>query len=1634
MTTSQVSAPTTTTTTTTTTKETATPVSSSLCSAEIPLRVACYCTAPCKNSTDDLDMVNPRSSAARAMSLFNNSPSSSHLATLAHPISAASAAPQASQTLTVGSSPMLCPMTSAVSSSSPSISPPSPTSSFFKSFLFGTSQRTLRPVSYLLLLFLLTFCSNCVNANGTFTNCGGRLEGPHGTIQTPGFPRPFPVPIRCRWVIQIPQDKKLVIYFTQFFLRHSFSVTEYDANFLNPSVIVKATGNYEDDNYRSIAAYSEYVALDLAVVDFSNIHLRVEEHLMEAHGFNITYTVIPKTQTIRNNTCSAPDCTFLGHCLASADYSTFSCVCFERFHGKKCDKGPKCDPDNGLNSRCKNGGRCSYAYGSLLHVCECTEGYTGLQCEIPVVEQECPALKCSHHCEGSAEEGNQRCACDKGFRLEDDRRTCVEEEIYHVAVELPVKEQTDLDVNLDKLLDNWDKIQRQCNIILELSGLRTTREFEKDTISSSTISFRFVIEKDEVPKAAGAVKNLVRSGKFFGVLIDKENVSISTHPVMRLLGVEKADEGPSLEGQLLTLICTARGSNSLQIRWFKDGRGFNLTMTHRNAWEIRLPETIEEKQISVLNVDGVTTYDSGQFTCEITDFGRSMKRSVMLEVLPHPRVVVTPLTISAQTNTKQTFRCIAPTTPDHAQYFVYTWYKNGRSITEADDEFFEELLPAGSRLIIPRATETSNYTCQVKNKAGISSKTVYLFVAKVNASQICPNNSMEGVQWTQAFGGFYDLQICPTDASKGTLLGVDDDGAAKRRCVCGEGGCAWTQPNYAHCHSASQHLVNLHDMLMKIQLGYQEVRLMDVFDDLYEIAQQARGRMFAGDLDISAKTVHSILTTAKDFPPLVHRQFASEELTDFLNILLEEAITMTDDEKGELEVGGRILQVTELMKDLQMLKLLNLTQTPFKTIGLSLLSEKPRTRQSEQVYETDSLRKRQIRRDIEKRKAKDGFVVNVSTTTQLMVMTYSHSILPLLERGSRWRAPDETYVSDVFSYIPLQKSEGTSDKLYPVVIPHNQAVNIKDQFAIRETTICLSWEREKRESTTGLWVNNTCTVVETMTNITHCLCPLPGHFTLIMVPVNKTVLVSESTYDNLPLILACIIALVFLMPALLLYLLAWRLLCQERQAIHFNFILAVICINIICLKCLLSSEGEVSCIISKILLQLFTLASFTFILLDAIQMLFSNYSRSPESMNAGLFKFLCIGWGVPILSVIFVILMMTLSGYDSKCSTWCWWSQANHHFYSVLSFTGIVIVGFIFVFVARLMLVSQWKDEVHFRDRRRNIRDIIFSGILLFLLIADVVMGILQETNSNYSNQVVFLVINVSLSLFILVMMSLLKKPVRLLAKAQCLRIKGELFGMCDKGPNVLINPANAEQHAAEVERIHEYCDRIDRERYTSEHKRQLRFLLNSSGSSGSSGAACSVPIIDFSSSNSAVHSAAHQNCANGNLDSGISEGTESEKSSISPPQNQPAIVEEQPPLTKSVKKTDGVKHGKTTKNMSASNLRLKNKSSRKKVCASSKEAAASSSDDSSNSLFSSSAVKPVIKSYVNMESGASGMAKDNAGAIPKKRIRASALSETELKNGCETLPLTVKVVEPTESNETSAYPDDVQAERECML
>ncbi|KAL6953389.1 hypothetical protein U1Q18_051661, partial [Sarracenia purpurea var. burkii] len=55
------------------------------------------------------------------------------------------------------------------------------------------------------------------------------MQQTNGVIQTPNFPQPFAVPIRCRWVIDATNhsDPTIYVYFTQLFVTTGLKISEY---------------------------------------------------------------------------------------------------------------------------------------------------------------------------------------------------------------------------------------------------------------------------------------------------------------------------------------------------------------------------------------------------------------------------------------------------------------------------------------------------------------------------------------------------------------------------------------------------------------------------------------------------------------------------------------------------------------------------------------------------------------------------------------------------------------------------------------------------------------------------------------------------------------------------------------------------------------------------------------------------------------------------------------------------------------------------------------------------------------------------------------------------------------------------------------------------------------------------------------------------------------------------------------------------------------------------------------------------------------------------------------------------------------------------------------------------------------
>ena len=85
----------------------------------------------------------------------------------------------------------------------------------------------------MVISFSFLFHLTLIDGGSTTTevSCGNRLTAPRGVIQTPNFPRSFPVPIKCRWVIDVSDipatNSSIVVYLTQVYVYKGLSFTEY---------------------------------------------------------------------------------------------------------------------------------------------------------------------------------------------------------------------------------------------------------------------------------------------------------------------------------------------------------------------------------------------------------------------------------------------------------------------------------------------------------------------------------------------------------------------------------------------------------------------------------------------------------------------------------------------------------------------------------------------------------------------------------------------------------------------------------------------------------------------------------------------------------------------------------------------------------------------------------------------------------------------------------------------------------------------------------------------------------------------------------------------------------------------------------------------------------------------------------------------------------------------------------------------------------------------------------------------------------------------------------------------------------------------------------------------------------------
>lgn len=156
-------------------------------------------------------------------------------------------------------------------------------------------------------------------------NCGGTLTEARGILKTPYFPKPYPVPITCVWIIDASAfldnpNASIIVYLTQQFALSGLMFKEYMYYSDDYKVPSQSELTIKDDNVTQIAfvrSSSPFLEIKFQSDSIYGTNLRVMNHFLDVYGFNITYEI----DAFKSYHCNSMRCSFLGNCYAKHNYT-----------------------------------------------------------------------------------------------------------------------------------------------------------------------------------------------------------------------------------------------------------------------------------------------------------------------------------------------------------------------------------------------------------------------------------------------------------------------------------------------------------------------------------------------------------------------------------------------------------------------------------------------------------------------------------------------------------------------------------------------------------------------------------------------------------------------------------------------------------------------------------------------------------------------------------------------------------------------------------------------------------------------------------------------------------------------------------------------------------------------------------------------------------------------------------------------------------------------------------------------------------------------------------------------------------------------------------------------------------------
>nr|XP_046271820.1 adhesion G protein-coupled receptor E1-like [Scatophagus argus] len=516
--------------------------------------------------------------------------------------------------------------------------------------------------------------------------------------------------------------------------------------------------------------------------------------------------------------------------------------------------------------------------------------------------------------------------------------------------------------------------------------------------------------------------------------------------------------------------------------------------------------------------------------------------------------------------------------------------------------------------------------------------------------------------------------------------------------------------------------------------------LQDILDEIKPPEGQTKERAFLGHMEQQLKDNAGIILPE----PTVANSFSASMEVSGVGPLTSSVRVSSE---GDGETGSVILGLSDRLVSALVQPGQNQTRRTVKnpTVDLSLETVGPGSSRAERSLLSAKGNIMEINLE-SLAKNNNGSAAAAFMTLNGMESLLSHQYFKTENRT-------EMYSDVITAILPLVKNTSLTE-------PVNFTLRHKETTPESGLMTCVYWEGKTEGMTkTMRWSVEGCWVAYTNENYTVCSCSHLSTFALIMQ-------IGEPPPDDAFLEwlnrMCVIVGLFFLALAIFTFLLcSWNPKINNTARLH-------LCLSLFFSHLLLLwndkyVKHELACTVMAGLLHFLVIASFVWMLLEALQLhlLVRRLSKVQVIQRDGLPRPLLylIGYGVPFV-IVGISALVYSDGYGATEADVCWLSQ-QRSFNWALTGPVIVILGLNWI----LFCATLWSLRPTLANMKSDISQSKDTRLILFKIVAQfVILGctwILGLYQTNLFFRVLFIILNSQQGTFLFIVHCLLNKEVR---------------------------------------------------------------------------------------------------------------------------------------------------------------------------------------------------------------------------------------------------------------------------------